>query len=105
MKRLTVVLLVLLLLDVLTTFYLLEYIPNTMEINPLLNRFGNVILAVILTHIFAALIVVALDVHHSRLSGAEKRRLDFLMLLVIVFYTGVVTFNIINIVMGHMFLL
>ena len=105
MKKYTIVLLILLFLDVITTIYLLEYVPNTMELNPLLSQFGNVVSAVIISHIFAALVVIALDIQSLRFKEKDRQKLDIFMTFVILFYVGVVSFNSINIVIGHIYYL
>lgn len=105
MKKSTWVLIILLLLDMLTTVYLLKYIPYTVEINPLLNQFENVVLAVIISHIIAILLVYSIDIKTRVVEGRSKIKLDIFMTLIILFYFSIVVFNFINIILAHYYII
>jgi hypothetical protein len=103
MKKISFIIVVLLILDVLTTVYLLEMVPGTTEINPILNYFGNVILAVIISHIFAIIIVYAVDLELKKYIGKKLKVLETFLSGIAVFYLLVVSLNMYNILVSFGF--
>ena len=97
MKKISIVLIVLLILDVLSTIYLLLRVPGAIEMNPILSYFGNVILAVIVSHIIAIFIIYAIDLKIRNYRDKKLRNALYMMRIVGVFYVLIVGMNVYNI--------
>jgi hypothetical protein len=89
-KRTSVLLSVLLILDVISTLVLLNLVPAAYEVNPLLNYFSNVELSVVLSHIFAIGVIYFMfsrlkkDTYESKRNGLLGLRITTFFYLIVV---------------------
>jgi len=92
-KRMSLVLSILLILDVVSTLLLLNLVPSASEMNPFLNMFSNIQIGIIFSHIFALIVVHYMN-KKLMTDSLELKRFGYLSLRIVsFFYSIIVTSN------------